>query len=76
MFVVNSTHLALSPYSLVMGIYMNSQISEMRKIERKMTQKEIIQHKKLCILANFLYPQNCSDFTIFKEEYMMQNSYS
>ena len=71
MFVVNSTHLALSPYSLVMGIYMNSLINEMRKIERKMTQKAIIQHKKLHILVIFLHPRNCSDFTILKEKYKM-----
>lgn len=71
MFAANLTHLALSPYSLVMGIYINSQISEMQKIERKMTQRAIIQHKKLRILVIFLHPRNCSYFTILKEKYKM-----
>ena len=53
MFVVNSTHLALSPYSLVMGIYMNSQINEMRKIERKMTQKGNHTIKEITYFSNF-----------------------
>lgn len=44
---------------------------EMQKIERKMTQRAIIQHKKLRILVIFLHPRNCSYFTILKEKYKM-----
>ena len=72
-----SSHLVSFNFSLylflVLVIYMNSQIYERRKIDRKITHtyKAIARHKKLLGLATCLCSWSYNDFIIFKEKYKM-----